>query len=1130
MGTIRKPSLLQNQGYLVYFDNVRVDQFVKDYSVTLGLNGTIGTATINMIYVPDFDKVKRDSSKIQQIKDQTQKAKAEAAPVATTKKVQKAKVVNCYHLTVRKGPSMSHGPLAWVDAGDELDYLGRGGNNNYWVKVKVSNGTGWVGGKYVKIIDKTVTVPGTTKSTSKTSGDGGRPGVVHNCYALVVRSSPNYGKNEIGWIHPEFRKFGDHNVTAYETKDGWIKVKWWDRPRKQWRMGWTGPRYIKITGPATSKKASDDFTVSDGLDLSIDDGIENMTNVRIFVRNMYSENSDKYVQIFEGNITSKSITCSGNEWSLSFQCQDYMNWFSRTICAVAVPFDNTLTPGDRLRWKAQGIDLDKVQKFNSVKDITFKGKTISQTWQILSDQTIKSNKLFSDSSTVANFDASLERVVVMGDIDEKLRKAEVMDFLISSSVTQVNSVYVLLNDVLKTLMFEFYQDREGTVRIKPPFWNEHVLSNFVIYPGQLLSYTESSNFNQMYTRVIASGALDEWHENDDTTSNSELVKSLINPVVAVTSGGVSADSGPVVVTSKAPTSGGNTSGSSGSIANKAVSIAQQYIGWPYVWGGARPSQGGFDCSGIIDYAYKQAGYQGFGSRETTFTLVNRGTAVNSKNDVLPGDIILPHAEHVYMVVDSSRVLHAPSTGKNIEYKSLSSVKAWKIRRLVHGSTSSGSTTTSNNPTPVKPESVGPDILLKPTYLEKKYGPLVYECSQPLIKFSTSGATNSKDSYDALTKYARFMINYLNSSVSMATLHVSSMPWLRPGFNIWVDPVNIDKIYYINTIQHYGNGAGNFTNLTLSFGRRRTVFCNEKSKLGSLKPGQSDDIFVNKLMVTPSHFGKVCDYNNLKKKFDEHFSSGDGRSDNMFLTHRNSFLTSLYKDVAPGTQYSNEVKAATGSTKKTGTVNVNSALNVRSGPGTNHSIKGVLYKGNSVTIIKEQGGWLNIEYKGGNAWVSSQYVIKNSTSTASGKTGTVKVNTALNVRSGPGTNYSIKGSLYNGNTVTIHSEKNGWLNIDYKGGKAWVSGTYVTRSTSAPSNKVPNSSYASHTAKAYFPAQYTIKDIQTKLNSVYNGANTVVKDRSKRLASLVNHSTKIMQNGMYMGDFIDNPISTSKGGR
>lgn len=62
--------------------------------------------------------------------------------------------------------------------------------------------------------------------------------------------------------------------------------------------------------------------------------------------------------------------------------------------------------------------------------------------------------------------------------------------------------------------------------------------------------------------------------------------------------------------------------------------------------------------------------------------------------------------------------------------------------------------------------------------------------------------------------------------------------------------------------------------------------------------------------------------------------------------------------------------------------------------------------------------------------------------AAGWSGTVRVNSYLNVRSGPGSSYSAIGRLYNNNKVTIIQEKNGWGNLSTGG---WVSLTYIKKS-------------------------------------------------------------------------------------
>lgn len=36
-------------------------------------------------------------------------------------------------------------------------------------------------------------------------------------------------------------------------------------------------------------------------------------------------------------------------------------------------------------------------------------------------------------------------------------------------------------------------------------------------------------------------------------------------------------------------------------------IMKQYLSRPYVWGGRTPAVGGFDCSGLLEYAFAQVG-------------------------------------------------------------------------------------------------------------------------------------------------------------------------------------------------------------------------------------------------------------------------------------------------------------------------------------------------------------------------------------------------------------------------------------------------------------------------------------------------------------------------------------------
>ena len=145
-----------------------------------------------------------------------------------------------------------------------------------------------------------------------------------------------------------------------------------------------------------------------------------------------------------------------------------------------------------------------------------------------------------------------------------------------------------------------------------------------------------------------------------------------------------------------------------------------------------------------------------------------------------------------------------------------------------------------------------------------------------------------------------------------------------------------------------------------------------------------------------------------------------------------------------------------SVNKQGIVKVNSALNMRSGPGSNYGVIGTLRNNDKVEIIKEVDGWYEIKFNGKVGYVSSQYikVVDNESSeekpvepekpsVSVNKQGIVKVNSALNMRSGPGSNYGVIGTLRNNDKVEIIKEVDGWYEIRFNGKVGYVSKSYIT---------------------------------------------------------------------------------------
>jgi peptidoglycan DL-endopeptidase CwlO len=97
-----------------------------------------------------------------------------------------------------------------------------------------------------------------------------------------------------------------------------------------------------------------------------------------------------------------------------------------------------------------------------------------------------------------------------------------------------------------------------------------------------------------------------------------------------------------------------------------VGIAMQYLGVPYVWGGAGP--GGFDCSGLVMYVYSQVGVS---LPHYTGAQWQMGVPV-AESDLQPGDLVFfDGLGHVGIYIGGGEFIHAPHTGDVVRIDSLS---------------------------------------------------------------------------------------------------------------------------------------------------------------------------------------------------------------------------------------------------------------------------------------------------------------------------------------------------------------------------------------------------------------------------------------------------------------------------
>lgn len=99
-------------------------------------------------------------------------------------------------------------------------------------------------------------------------------------------------------------------------------------------------------------------------------------------------------------------------------------------------------------------------------------------------------------------------------------------------------------------------------------------------------------------------------------------------------------------------------------AGAAVRAALSRLGRPYVWGATGPDQ--FDCSGLVQWAYAQAGVH---LDRTTYQQITEGVAV-PRSQVQPGDLVFPHAGHVQMAIGNNLVVEAPYSGASVRISRL----------------------------------------------------------------------------------------------------------------------------------------------------------------------------------------------------------------------------------------------------------------------------------------------------------------------------------------------------------------------------------------------------------------------------------------------------------------------------
>ncbi|WP_068270671.1 C40 family peptidase [Aldersonia kunmingensis] len=113
-----------------------------------------------------------------------------------------------------------------------------------------------------------------------------------------------------------------------------------------------------------------------------------------------------------------------------------------------------------------------------------------------------------------------------------------------------------------------------------------------------------------------------------------------------------------------------------SVGQRALEAAKTKVGAQYVWGATGPNS--FDCSGLVQWAYKQAGVN---IPRTSFEQANAGIPIPVEQ-LQPGDIVISNGgNHASVYAGNGNILEASTSGVPVKYTPISEIAVYTARRV-----------------------------------------------------------------------------------------------------------------------------------------------------------------------------------------------------------------------------------------------------------------------------------------------------------------------------------------------------------------------------------------------------------------------------------------------------------------
>ncbi len=140
-----------------------------------------------------------------------------------------------------------------------------------------------------------------------------------------------------------------------------------------------------------------------------------------------------------------------------------------------------------------------------------------------------------------------------------------------------------------------------------------------------------------------------------------------------------------------------------------------------------------------------------------------------------------------------------------------------------------------------------------------------------------------------------------------------------------------------------------------------------------------------------------------------------------------------------------------------------SLNLRGGPGKDYEPVGYVYHGDKVIPGRTSGEWTRVKVSGSGAtgWIKTKYIDGTTKSLGTG-TWKVTASSAVNLRSGPGTGYGIRGAVQPGSRVKVLNTEDEWIRVTVQstGATGWIRASAIGGKSAASSASSSSGSGAS----------------------------------------------------------------------